>query len=107
MKHTKGPWEVTANCDVRQTNAHRHDMSVAQVFGVKTNAETQANARLIAAAPALYEACKMLMGSIGCGGNGGEHNANCHMRFSTYPPADCTCGVRLAKAAIAKAEGKP
>ena len=47
----------------------------------------------------LKAACSQFMGPTGCGGNGGEHHKNCHMRFSTYPPADCTCGVWLAKAA--------
>jgi len=49
---------------------------------------------------ALETACEQFMGPMGMGGCEGEHSMNCHMRFSTYPPQDCTCGIWLAKKAL-------
>ena len=41
------------------------DKEVAKIHGLRNNAEAKANARLIAAAPDLYEACKNARHLIG------------------------------------------
>ena len=65
MKHTKGPWEVghTMNTNIRKNRAIVSDygtpeeMLVAEVCGNTPGSECGANARLIAAAPEMLEAC--------------------------------------------------
>ncbi len=34
-----------------------------------------------------------------------EHAANCHSRFSCYPPADCTCFIKNLRAYIDSPDG--
>jgi len=63
MSHTKGPW--TNENNIIRTD----DACICQVFYCKFNGdhrgidyiETEANARLIAAAPALLDACEELL----------------------------------------------
>lgn len=113
-KHTPGPWTVDentlagygdngSNFYVVAPNQDRHDGSIATLpmqhrlldYGATPEYEcAKANARLIAAAPELLEACKLFVEAIdGC----------------AYPAEDA--GLVIAapmdaiRAAIAKAEG--
>ena len=63
-KHTPGPWTIETN--VRDTDLSaiifcREDHSVATVFVRDATGDGMANARLIAAAPAMLEALKALV----------------------------------------------
>lgn len=51
MSHTPGPWEKRGSAMVVMTPEGLHTFAVG-----RTNAEAEANAHLIAAAPELYEA---------------------------------------------------
>lgn len=85
MEYTKGEWEVKGYPSGRyiQTN----EIIIAQVWGQKPMAETEANAQLIASAPDLYEALAYL-------------NEHCSPEmFSNYAREKC-------RKALAKAEGK-
>lgn len=60
VKHTPGPWEMI-NLNVYHnypTGQKVADCYVKKPFGVYDAGECEANARLIAAAPDLLEACK-------------------------------------------------
>ena len=87
-KHTPGPWELDTTFG-RQglIQPVGRDYPVAAVTGYYTNAgQTEANARLIAAAPEMLEAlrdCREALRSI-----------------------DATCELRVVNAAIAKATGE-
>lgn len=92
-KHTPGPWtmhprfddgaEVRALAPVAWCGvASTHGASSSQVIDA---AEARANARLIAAAPDLLEACERLL------------------RWAGWPHAEKD--IELARAAIAKAKG--
>jgi hypothetical protein len=109
-QHTKGPWKyqgfrvyygdvdgglerTVADCNLTRIRQRAHLMP-------GEFQEAEANARLIAAAPDLLEACKAMFDDIGytCDRDGcecgdfDEHGKCCHTQ---------------AMAAIAKAEGKP
>lgn len=67
MKHTKGPWYIQYGFNVFGEG----NRLVASAGGYSTNAdsgehvlENEANARLIAAAPALLEACKLALNAF-------------------------------------------
>lgn len=84
--HTPGPWEVSMGEDVRAENGRW----VAKMYSqgsisdaARIVAESEANARLIAAAPELLAALKGMLDPDG------------------YTPV-----LAIARAAIAKAEGK-
>ena len=66
VKHTPGPWE-TINLNVYHNYPTRQkvaDCFVKKPFGVYDGGECEANARLIAAAPELLEACKSALALI-------------------------------------------
>lgn len=99
VTHTPGPWEVGEDSDVY---SHNGANCVAMICGAAERpkqGENKANARLIAAAPELLEACKAMVArckepmierafkAINQGG-----------MFSAFPD--------ILEAAIAKAEGK-
>ena len=90
-KHTPGPWEVTGphTCTVITTNpgTYRPCMTIANVSGY-WDGEAQANAHLIAAAPAMYEALRDCVGRLEA------------YYGDTYP------AVIRGKQALAQAEGK-
>ena len=95
MKHTPGPWERcalhVAKGNIVVASCYKdNDTSVMQ--RPKGNGECLANARLIAAAPDLLEACKAVLLWAKTPGNHGG-NPYCH-EF-----------VKLAVSAIKKAEG--
>jgi len=91
-KHTPGPWKAIPCPSPMDKSA----FGVAAVEPMRGRIDsslqgmTEANARLIAAAPDLLEACKQLVNAA-------------------YKPCghqyDCICAGDLARAAIAKAEG--
>lgn len=59
MNHTPGPWEHTGNGDIQGNEDNSHGMGPVDVCSVylrTVKGRTEANARLIAAAPALLEA---------------------------------------------------
>lgn len=86
-KHTPGSWEIVSDGIGAKVMAERTDRSgrfiVAELFFIGVNEESKANARLIAAAPELLEAVKLLI----------------HPKGVSFMAA-----VEKAKAAIAKAE---
>ena len=67
-KHTPGPWEATGSngylnqCGIGRRSAHGID-PIGAAYGA--GAELEANARLIAAAPEMYEALRLAQESIG------------------------------------------
>ena len=61
MKHTQGEWEKDG-LDITFTNSLNEKMRLAEVFGINEVAE--ANAKLIAAAPELLEALKMVYNNM-------------------------------------------
>ena len=90
MKHTPGPWAVSAS-ETRVIAPMRH-VICADIQG-RTFAECQANARLIAAAPDLLDALELAMSYIR-----NDHGRN---------PLDVRReAVDAAGAAIAKAKGE-
>lgn len=96
-KHTPGPWSVN-ECHVYRYD-DEYDETICDTSGAPTEAafmsdvpdRAEANARLIAAAPELLEACKRLMGRAFVG---------------SHTPREQDPLWKLAHAAIAKAEGK-
>ena len=82
MEHTKatpGPWEVSifnqqlGNSNKRQTLYTIKDCEIS--YSIHPTEEQEANARLIAAAPDLLEACKAAMTDLifpSCGGTHGD-----------------------------------
>ena len=89
MSHTPGPWRVEPCTNggmilIRADGKHgAHPQTHLQIV-------PEADARLIAAAPDLLEACKALIRSI----DGVESSIT-------------TSGIQQIRTAIAKAEGKP
>ena len=92
-KHTPGPWEAERSCDMTGAPLRawwisaKGDIDIAETSGEKWPEEEAANARLIAAAPELYEACKEFVRKCECG------EARSHRSYAQM------------KAALAKAEG--
>ena len=99
-KHTPGKWEA----DYEDDSVMYGGNMVAHVFaGLGRKGERKANARLIAAAPELLEACKGLLADIDGGAiNGALVLAGLHgMSESNDLTVERT---NRARAAIAKAE---
>lgn len=61
-KHTPGPWEYRGHAWVQTADDKKTPIANFNFY-----AATEANARLIAAAPELLEACKVALGIIGFG----------------------------------------
>jgi hypothetical protein len=60
MNHTPGPWEHTGNGDIQGNEDNGHGMGPVDVCSVylrTVKGRTEANARVIAAAPDLLNAC--------------------------------------------------
>ncbi len=97
--HTPGPWEVTPDpmfTRVRAVTSHR-PIAECTTPG-NTWPRDRMNARLIAAAPDLYEALQRIV-DVNPDGCGCEHDdENCCAR-----QADTWCAFCLASVAIAKA----
>ena len=103
-KHTPGPWTLLiarARIEVRTSPEACYAFSLSD----------EANARLIAAAPELLEALKGLLGDLGWEMFLGDHYECIHCG-RTYDLDDCPdncdddCPGEIARAAIAKAEGR-
>ena len=97
-KHTPGPWRISAaikpnEFDIRDKNSSGGHAPIAKVKGDKrhTIAQSAANARLIAAAPDLLQACWAMVTSF----HAVEYMAP-HMQEA----------ANMARAAIAKAEAQ-
>jgi hypothetical protein len=99
-KHTPGPWYVANGKDDRYIRHEYSDLCVARIedggHAVLRNQIPQpqqsANARLIAAAPALYAALKRAVATMEM------------MHGSNAEPSDLTA-INIARAAIDEAEG--
>lgn len=94
--HTPGPWKaVEANTDYSGTFNRILSISDAEIAPARAYGDTEeqrhANARLIAAAPDLLDACKNIV-------------AACELTEDAYYDAIDTA-MNIARAAIAKAEG--
>lgn len=106
-KHTPGPWRNDWWCAMTRGQAINHTkisivagplgQVLAQLEGAPSDLRT-ANARLMAAAPELLEACREAHAAL-------LHMATQHAALRTH----CVCilceAVPMAAAAIAKAEG--
>lgn len=95
-KFTPGPWAInslTGPTEIAAVKPFR-DIGVAYTDGYGADATGVANARLMAAAPDLYEALTRLLASHGPG------NAEAHQ-------PGCQCAVHEAMAALAKARAEP
>jgi hypothetical protein len=107
-KHSRGPWTAYnygKDSYGKQISTVSHSDGcdrVCELISVKDNAEeTQANARLIAAAPELLAALKMAIGSLLHLKKQSAHLGEDHAEHA----ADCMA-FRAAYEAINKAEGR-
>jgi len=97
-KHTPGPW--TFDCSPSSTIVWSDECGRSREIckvtprGEVTGSEGEANARLIAAAPELLEACKALKSCLGS------------IHFPNGDPECVATSLELAQQAITKAEGR-
>ncbi len=95
---TPGPWLAVGNAVLaRSEHAGGRAIAVTGMTSPPSSGEGEANARLIAAAPELYEALEEIAGT--------EHQDVCEGNFGA-PLSECACHVRLAVDALAKARGE-
>ena len=113
MKHTPGPWEIQAVSDTVRIMARirRHDLHNRKPGGVKIilarlsppqipEAETHANALLMATAPELLDALKACLHAAAVNYDASEDNANNPTMQMIGEAMDA------GNKAIAKAEGR-
>ena len=90
-KHTPGPWEVTGphSREVITANpgTYKPCMTIAKVGGY-WDGEAQANAHLIAAAPAMYEALRKVI----------EHRAKEYLDNTVEPYCSLVAALAQAEA---------
>ena len=105
-KHTKGPWRVKDSCSMEGPHVYGpvHPIDggdYAPLAGYRGGALSMADARLIAAAPDLLEACEAALPWIGKMIADGAH-------MNSVAPNACVGAMQRLEAAIrkAKAEGK-
>lgn len=105
MKHTPGPWRIAEveggdpwQYEVRAGTIPNYYGVVAKVYGI---GEPNANARLIAAAPDLYEALQ----HIGKLEGQADEYSGAGMVDSAHVKA-LRSASKIARAALAKAEGR-
>jgi hypothetical protein len=97
-EHTPGPWKVPAWAEwqIQTVNGRAGDTAIARTYSApwdgRGEAETLANAHLIAAAPELLDACKYLCAEI--------HNG-CTNKDEVFMQ-----GVAKVETIVAKAEGR-
>ena len=85
--HTKGPWVVVNDCGIR---GEGRSIAIASPNPRANDGSMVANARLIAAAPDMLEALRMLVAD-----------------FGDYPASERPClAFDKARSAIAKATGQ-
>jgi len=90
-RHTPGPWHVSPPTAQHPSQARVSALSgFVQIYDAPLTVETAANARLIAAAPELLDACRLIVKAHPLNGN------------TSCPLCDAS---RAAEAAIAKATG--
>ena len=105
--HTPGPWKVVP-VGVR---THWSDIVgsdgqiVAQAMNIHGAMRELANARLIAAAPDLLDACKGMLLQIDPCPDGVPMSARCKVCGNHPTKHNPDCVVLVARAAIARAEG--
>lgn len=126
MAHTPGPWKIDENCPTDHGRICIHDAeidlhiceAISGMFG--KNGTVEDNARLIAAAPDLLEACKvgfqLVLGQLGQLRAKFGDIEDCKYCGRTGMEADKCAGhlhiemlqnrAKAIEAAIAKAEGK-
>lgn len=66
---TPGPWSCDRIWDTPESRIHARvdggaPIALAEAFTMRVAGEKEANARLIAAAPDLLEACELIIGSV-------------------------------------------
>jgi hypothetical protein len=111
-KHTPGPWSAHYNNE-GLTVFSPDNVTVAYVdYDECEERPVEANAHLIAAAPAMYEALKDLLGELGDLHDGSISELQCHWCGRCYydllSGSLCTsddCPGYKARAALAQAEG--
>ena len=94
MKHTPGPWEVVGSriCTVAN-DKERITLAKTEPGGAFAMSEQQeANATLLAAAPAMYEALQIMVRAA---------------NVDEIDPLVMFASIERAKGALAQAEGKP
>jgi len=102
MKHTPGPWKADNHIIgdgwrvfvPRHDEADQHD-AIADVETWQSDTETEANARLIAAAPDLLDALKNVLDEL--------HK---HHKMNVKKDYSLMVADSVARKAIAKAEGR-
>jgi phage-related protein len=94
MKHTPGPWRTGP---INYADIYAKDGELV-VLCIKDLEETVANAKLVASAPELLEACKLRERH--------GHNDTCQWELISSNEYPCDCGYAEAVAAISKAEGR-
>lgn len=95
VKHTKGPWHVGGKASVIIYSPDGHAVANAEVYHTHFGgvAETQANARLIAAAPEILKSLKLIV----------DFGGDCYDIDSGKLKGDL---IDQARAALAKAKGE-
>lgn len=99
MAHTPGPWTIYRTTDGRAIlgigDADAGGITDAHFGFWRSGEEYEANARLIASAPDLLEALRIMV------------DAECsYMRLNNLGDPEKNDRIRLSRAAIAKAEGR-
>ena len=93
-KHTPGPWHLS-ECATQTTRAGIVSVDGLHITDVNgygmTDSQNQANATLLAAAPAMYEALRSIP----------DHALDCKHSY----PHTLACWNCIVKAALAQAEG--
>jgi len=102
-QHTPGPWRARGPLVLAAARAVALAQGLPQP--AKHYPETLANARLIAAAPALLEACEALLDGADCSDYGEIDDGLC-ARAVTHM-AGATCPVCMGRAAVALARTVP
>jgi hypothetical protein len=94
VSHTPGPWIVTEDSYIRQAEGEKR-LYIAALVDIphRLEGKTEANARLIAAAPELLEALKVIANRLT---KGPRHNGKSKVQQAI---------TAVAEAAIAKATG--
>ncbi len=92
MEHTKGKWKIDGLSIYVADHFSRRLWIATVCVGMPSEDESEANARLISAAPDLLEACKAIS------------KMPCLLKLLGEPEENCTCASCIAKAAIKKAE---
>ncbi len=63
-QHTAGPWIASDNAGCRNITAESLGYEIAYTTGIHDDAEDEANARPIAAAPAMHAECRAVIAAL-------------------------------------------